>query len=163
MIEMGIEIKRSILLEHGTQRRGDALRQGHRYPAADTDHFHVWNRMDPIQQVLEDAIRQNERITTRKNHIANSVIAGDIVDSFTLFTKSDGMMTVTNLALAGTEPAVTSAIVGSQQNHPVGIAVDNRRYRRVDFLRQRVDKTIRPKFQHIGNTLTPDRIVDSLN
>jgi hypothetical protein len=71
VIDMDIEPQRVITLQHFTQRLVHSHGEKDRYPAADADDFDVFDGAQPVQDLLQDARGQHQRIATGQQHVPN--------------------------------------------------------------------------------------------
>ncbi len=126
------------LLQHVAQFRRDALRQKHRNARADADEFHVRNRAQPAEQILELFIAEQQRIAATKQHIADGGGPGDVVDLPVELRMEIVAGGVADQTRPGAIPAVRRAAVGDQKQHAVGIAMHQTRHGRMGVLAARI-------------------------
>jgi hypothetical protein len=89
---------------------------------------------------------------------------GDVVDAGHHLAEAQVHRRAADLALAGAETAVDGAGSRGQQQHPVGIAVDDgRRRRQVLLVEGIVGHLVFVELRRVGDALAPDRVADFLD
>ena len=71
MVGMDAHEQRMKFFQHRAQLRRDALRQKDRDARADAQKFHVRNRAQPAQQILQLLVAQQQRVAAAQQHVAD--------------------------------------------------------------------------------------------
>lgn len=158
MVEVRVDVDRVIFLQKFAELGRDALRQyaGHLRPQ--TDDLHMGNFPQSFQNAFEEEIRQHERVAAGHDHIPYLRVRSDIVDAALDVLHVD-LGGVAHFSFPGAEPAIHRALAGAQEEHAVGIPVNDARHGAVGIFCERVFRqAVVDRLFRIGNALEPDRI-----
>ncbi len=75
---MHVDVERVVLLEHGHELFRDPLGQDAGYARADADDLDVGDGTDALDDGLEPAVAEHERIAARDDHVPDLRVAADI-------------------------------------------------------------------------------------
>src|ERR1017187_11009214 len=80
MLRVDAHEERVIFPERRAKLRCDALWQKDRYPRADAQELHVWDRAQTAQQVFELLVAEQQRVAAAQQHIAHLGMGANVVD-----------------------------------------------------------------------------------
>lgn len=138
MIRVNADEERVVPLQHGAQFRSDALGQKDRNTRADADKFHVRNRPQRGEQLVQFVIAEKQRIAAAQENVADFRVLTDIVQ---LIRKTRMEIVSARIADQPRTRAITAigrAAVGDQEQHAVGIPMHQARHRRVRVFAARI-------------------------
>ena len=151
MGEVHADPERMVPFEHSHQRRRDALRQRGGNLRAHSQQFHMLDGAQPRKQPLELLVRQQKRIASGKQHVANLGVGRDIFDRCRPLLDTDRVPgRVADHPRACAVTAVDRADRGHQEQHPIGIAMHQSGRAQVAVLVQRVVRLVRTPLQFVG-------------
>ena len=139
VVEVDVHPQWVIAAQHGHQVIVDPLRQEDGNPCSDPHHLDVGNRPQSPQQVLQDALRQHQRISARQQDVAHRRRVGDVVDLGLVVGAAELGTRIADDAAASTVAAVAGTLGGDQHQYPIWVAVYQPRHRRVGLFTQGVD------------------------
>ena len=82
MIDVHAHPERMILRQHCAKLWRDSLRQENRNPRSDAKEFDMRDRAQTAEQILQFAVTEQERITTREQHVAHFGVLLEIAEGF---------------------------------------------------------------------------------
>ena len=138
MVEVQVDPQRVVLLEHLAQFVVDALGQEDRHAAPDPDDLDVRDLADPPQDRLEQLGREGQAVATRDEDVAHLRGPAQVLELGLMVAPIEVLGGVADDPRAGAVPAVRGALRRDEHQHPVGVAVDQARDRRVAVLGERV-------------------------
>src|SRR3954468_13323717 len=99
---MSVHVHRMVLPHHLAELVGDALRQMRGDAASDADDLDVWDRAQPLEDVLESAVREHHRIATRQDDVADLGMRGEVLERGVVLVERD-LLRITDLATTRAE------------------------------------------------------------
>ena len=138
MGEVQAHHQRVMAAEHAHQRGRDPLGQHRRHLGADADDLHVGDQAQPGEHPVELFVGEQQRVAAGQEHVTDGRPGGNVGDRLLEPLPGRTQGVVAHQAGAGAVAAVGRAAVGEQQQHPVGIAVDQARHRAHGALVERV-------------------------
>ena len=130
--------QRMVAAQHAHQRGRDPLGQHRRHLGADADDLHVGDHSQPGEHPVELVVREQQRVAAGQEHVADGRPGGDVGERLFQPLPGRAQGIVAHQTRAGAVTAVGRAAVGKQQQHPVGVAVDQARHRAHGALVERV-------------------------
>ena len=148
-----------MLLEDGTELRGDALRQEDRDAGANADELDVRNRAEAPQQRVELLIGEKEWISAREQDVAHLGVLLEVGDRLVEIRMEFLLPRPTHHAGARAVAAVGGAPIGDQEEDTVGVAVNQSGHRHMAILPAGVSHLRRRNspLADMGDNLTADR------
>ena len=134
MVEVGVEEERVVLLEHGAELGGDALRADDRHARADAHDLDVIDGAHAGEDLLELVVGEHQRVAAADQHVAHLGRALDVLDGVVDLVLGDEVLGAADQAAPGAVAAVHRAHLGDHEQHAVGVAVRDARRRRVEVL-----------------------------
>ena len=138
VVEVEVHPDRVVLGEHLAQLVVDALRQEDRHARADADDLDVGDLAQPAQDRLEELGRQRQAVAAADEHVAHLRRPAQVVELRLVLGAVEVLGRVAHDARPRAVAAVGRALRGDEHQHPVGVAVDQARHRRVAVLGERV-------------------------
>ena len=139
MVHVDAHPDRAVLPEDLAELGRDPLRQEHGDPRADPDELHVPDLAQPADDVLELLVGEQERVAAREQHVPDLGMRLDVAQALLVLRVEIVVLRVRDQPAARAVPAIRRAPVRHEEEHAVGIAVDEARHRRVRVLAQRVE------------------------
>ena len=137
MIEVRVDEQRVVAAQHRAQLVVDPHRAHHRQPGADPDRLDVRDRAQPTEQVPEPARREQQRIAAREQHVADPWGPRDVVEPGLELGRGRRLVAADQPAPVAVA-AVDAAAIDDQEQHAIGVLVDDRRCRVVAVLAERI-------------------------
>ena len=158
VFKMGIEVERSISLQHPNQPGGDSLREYAGYSTSDADDLYMLNGSKSSEDLLQDGVREGQRVTAGDHHVSNLRVLLDVLDRLVSLVAADAFVGQPHLALAGAEPAVHGTLGCDQEEDSVGVSVNQTRDRAHGLFLQRVAASgpVVSLLRHVRNGLFPN-------
>jgi hypothetical protein len=159
VVEVRDHEERCVAAKQGRERLRHPHRKRHRHPSPDADHLHVGNRPELAQQRVQPLVDQQQRIAARDQHVPHLAMGAHVLDAFRPGLTAQHRLPAPRDAAAGAVAAVGRAAVEREEQHPVGILVDDRRNWPVRILAERVAQLTRadPRLGPGGDRLHPHR------
>ena len=136
MGDMDAHPQRMIFAQDLDQILGDALRQHHGDFRADAQELDVLDRPQPAEQPVELVVAQRQRIAAGQQDVAHFAMAFEIFERFFPLTGRELIFAarIAHHAGAGAIAAIGRAGARGEEQHPIGIAVDETGNHRVVVL-----------------------------
>ncbi len=138
MRHMDAEPQRMVFPQHLHQGFGDAHGKHRRHLAAEADELDVLDRPQAAEQVVELVVGDGQGIAARQQDVANFRMRFDVCERPVPLTDRELVVAagLADHARARAVAAIGRAETGGQEQHPVGIAVNQTRNGRVVVLAQ---------------------------
>ena len=160
VVEVEVDPQRVVLLEHRAQLVVDPLGQEDRHPRADPDDLDVRDLAQPAEDRLEQLRRQGQAVAARDEDVPDLRGPAQVLELRLVLLAVEVLGGVADDPRPGAVAAVARALGRHEHEHPVGVAVDEPRDRRVAVLGERVlhhrreRLLLAPERDH----LAPDRV-----
>ena len=158
VVELRIEVKGMVLLEHPAELRRDPLGKSAGDPGTDADHLDRGNTVDPGEYVFQAVIRHHQGIPAGEEDVPQLGMLADVVD--TLVDLGGRKLLIPfphHRFLSETVPAVGGATVPDAEGNAVRINLDNEVDRGMFSLLKRIGRALFvEEFFPRGHALDPD-------
>ena len=158
VVEVGVDVKRVVLLENRAKFRRDPLRKCARHPTANPEDLDVWDRAELSQKPIDSVVWEHHRVAAGDDDVTDFRVRPDVLNSeLQGFPVPPARFAY--LSLSGAEPAIDGALVIHKEENTVGVPVRQVRDRTVSILIKRIVWTsLVIKFSRIRHNLSPDGI-----
>ena len=128
-----------VAAQHPRQVAGDALRQHQRNLRADAQELHVRDGAQAAQQPFQLVGGDGQRVAARQQHVADLPVRGDVVDrALPLRQRKSVFAAAADHPAARAVTTIGAAESGGQEQHAIGIAVDEAGHGGVVVLAERI-------------------------
>ena len=153
--------ERVVLAQHARELGRDALRQNGRDLCAEADDLNVRDGAEVRKDEFDPVVAQGQRVAAGDQHVADLRLAPDVVEDHLEAARAGGDRAMADHAGTRAVAAVGRTEVGRQQQHPVGIAVDQSGNRALMLFAERVVRFARatPHLVHRRDHRAADGLV----
>jgi len=131
MVHVIHECDGSMALQKRDELGCEAVRESRRHPRVNADPPDVWDGSDPLQDVLESRIAQQQWVPSAEDDLVDGGMVPEIGHGLVHFSAETGRRTFREENLSKTESAIEWATKGGHQQDPIGIAMHQKRGGRV--------------------------------
>ena len=152
-----------VFAQDAAQLRRDPLREVAGDAAADPHDLKMRDRAQPLEEVLDAPVGEEQRVAARHDHVADLVVLLEVAER-RLELRHGDLARVPDFAAPRAEATVGSAHGRDEEQGAVGIAVRDVGHRRVGVLGQRIhEPVVHFELLEVRHVLAPDRIAGGLD
>src|SRR5664280_305297 len=161
VVELRIEPQRMVLAQHGSQFGRDALRKDYRGTRADAYHLDVLDLADLTDDILEELVIDEQRVTTGQEDVPYLLVLANIADCSIDLAPGASCVSHARKAPARTVTAIHATLVCNEKEDAIGIPMRQAGDRGIDLLIEGIVQVAwhRLQFKCCWNTLFEDRII----
>ena len=161
MVEMGIQPNGMIFLEHCAELGSDPLRHDDGGTGTDADYLNMGDLAELADDVFKDVVILHESVAAGKQDIAYFGVIADIFDAAVYLLHGHRTVMLACKSPARAVAAIHGALVGYEEQNPVGITVSKTRDGGIGILMQRIELILGSLIELCrgGDALTADGII----
>ena len=161
MVELRVEPQRMVLAQHGAEFGCDALRKNHGNTRANAYHLDVLNLADLTDDILEELVVDEQRVTTRQENIPHLLVLTNVADCRVNLAPGAPCVSHACKASARAVTAIHAALVRNEKEHAIGVPMRQAVDRRINLLIEGIVQIAwhRLQLQCRGNALFEDGII----
>src|SRR5450756_914044 len=161
VVELRVEPQRMVLAQHGAEFGRDTLRKNHGGTRADAYHLDVLNLADLTDDILEELVVDEQRVTTGQEDVPNLLVLTNVADCRVDLAPGASCVSHACKASARAVTAIHATLVRNEKEHAIGISMRQAVDRRIDLLIEGIVQIAwhRLQFQCRGNALFEDGII----
>ena len=138
MVRVNADEKRMKLFEHRAEFRRDALRKKNRNARAEAEKLDVLDAAQPVQEVFELLVAEQQRVAAAEQHVAHFGVLADVLYLAIELRVKIVARRIAHESRPGAITAVRRAAVGDEEEHPVRIAMHQSGHRRMRIFAARI-------------------------